>query len=572
MHKIFILTFCIVLPLAANALLDTHPYEPFVTTGWSFRVFENLSVDHIYLFSYQKAEKRFRMMPFQIDERIKATDPFRSDILRHSYFIEDDGLMDKDDEIVWMIRDMGDQAPQSAWIDNEESRMYDRLELKISGSGPESETVYAYAFYSSTIPDTVPHPYDFAYDQEQDIVSSHMYAVGFNSSSGIVDDITIKSPFGTGKEILDTQKIRMSGVIGDGIVIPAFGRGGTTSFNERDFLYIYPFTGDKGYLGILQDPVVRLVREVRQTIKLGGSPWDDFATYITTKFYPFSGKLEGGVKLTRDELKDLLEGSNAIIEFDEVRHSFDFNENAKGMTFMNMHNNDVLIDGDPDDVDYTIADGDTIEVWTLSTGDQGTVFTYLSLDDTTQTKDAYLYYYDEESGGQGDNSTIIGGDTGDGKSYGDQGFRIVNGNSFDLSFTAYFLAANQTFSLGQQLAENQKGNTVFSYTQSDFASSVDASVKQMPESLRLMPVYPNPFNRSAVIQYELAHREHVTVDIYDVRGRMICRLVDKEQSSGLHRLVWSGHDENGRTLGSGIYWVVLSAEQMQLQQKVTLIK
>ncbi|MDZ7724555.1 MAG: FlgD immunoglobulin-like domain containing protein [candidate division KSB1 bacterium] len=576
MKNVFVLTMCFILPIMANPLLNTHPYEPYVRSGWSFRAFEGESVDHIFLFAYDSQIGEFKMMPFQIDERIYALDDLKEgSTYRRTYFKPDDGLMDNDDEVVWMVRDMGDKAPEAAWIDNAESRHYQRVELKLYEKDREDQAAYAYAFCSSTIPDTVPRPYDLSYDQDVDAVSSHIYKVGFNESSGILDDIMIKAPYGNGIDVLDTQKIRVAGalLLGPNLQFQP-GRGGQPDLNERDFLYIYPFDGENAYLKITEQPVVRLIREVRLTIILGGFlTLDDLATPITTKFYPYSGQLEGGLVLNQEVLDNAFPTSGGVtMEFDQVRHSFDFNENAIGMKFMNSRNSGVLIDGNPDDVDHTITNEDTIRVWTLSSGDQGTVFTYLSLNDTSSLKESYLYYYDDKSGGNDDNSTVTGGDTGDGKSYGDHGFKVVNGQSFELNFNAYFLPSNQDQSLGEQLAKNLKQSLEFSNKRSDFTAAVEQAEEQRPESWRLLPVYPNPFNRSAVIRYELNRRKTIRVDIIDIQGRLVTRLVNREQSAGHYRVMWSGRDAAGNTVGSGIYWVVLKAGDDILQQKLTLIK
>ena len=73
--------------------------------------------------------------------------------------------------------------------------------------------------------------------------------------------------------------------------------------------------------------------------------------------------------------------------------------------------------------------------------------------------------------------------------------------------------------------------------------------------------YPNPFNPETVIQYELSEKGIVKLDIYDLLGRRICRLVEKMQDNGIHYVVWDGRDEQGTSAASGVYIYQLRFEK-----------
>lgn len=73
------------------------------------------------------------------------------------------------------------------------------------------------------------------------------------------------------------------------------------------------------------------------------------------------------------------------------------------------------------------------------------------------------------------------------------------------------------------------------------------------ESLRLLPSYPNPFHSSTSIVYELPQRQHVSLRIYDVLGRLVCVLVEDREDAGRHRVAWSGLDQRGIPVSSGVY-------------------
>ncbi len=69
--------------------------------------------------------------------------------------------------------------------------------------------------------------------------------------------------------------------------------------------------------------------------------------------------------------------------------------------------------------------------------------------------------------------------------------------------------------------------------------------------------YPNPFSGTATIQYELFKEQKVSLEIYDLHGRIIYSLVDEMQAAGTHQLIWDGKASNGQLVNSGMYFVVL---------------
>lgn len=64
----------------------------------------------------------------------------------------------------------------------------------------------------------------------------------------------------------------------------------------------------------------------------------------------------------------------------------------------------------------------------------------------------------------------------------------------------------------------------------------------VPRVLRLQPAFPNPFNASAELVYELPTAQRVELALYDALGQKVRQLVDREQEAGVYRLVWDGSD------------------------------
>lgn len=66
---------------------------------------------------------------------------------------------------------------------------------------------------------------------------------------------------------------------------------------------------------------------------------------------------------------------------------------------------------------------------------------------------------------------------------------------------------------------------------------------------------PNPFHASATIRFSLAQRGHVTIEVFDVTGRLKRTVMDGVCDAGDQALVWDGTDDRGHRAGTGLYWV-----------------
>ena len=84
--------------------------------------------------------------------------------------------------------------------------------------------------------------------------------------------------------------------------------------------------------------------------------------------------------------------------------------------------------------------------------------------------------------------------------------------------------------------------------------------------------HPNPFNPSTTFRFNLDHRQHVELAVYDVAGRRVATLQDGLLESGPHALAWHGCDDTGRSLASGVYCAKLVTGSEVSVRKVTLAK
>ena len=583
MFKIlFLLIIVTVTVVAATGIDGLRQYEPVVMKGNFLSTFKDAPVNQLYLYAYNQETNSWRLMPFQIDEKTFGPDP-ENGKNRWFYFIPDewatidtvgienhDGVLNYQDELVFLVGDMGDKAPAHVWIDNAEAMANNRLEIIATDPNNSEKIAYAYLFQSSTITETVPTPYSMSFDPVGETVTSTSYNIGLSNENGLIKDISITPPFGNGVDIFDTQKIRFNGILDFGEIGFFLGKNGSPSANERDNLHLYE--GGK----FTPNPVVRIVREVKQSLKFAVFVIDQAAFYVTTKFYPYSGTIEGGAALDPESLKDALGGEDDIlIELDLIRQSFDYNENAIGMKFYNQYNSGLTIDGVPDTPNKQIDI--PIKEWGMVTGDQGTVFTNVQFKDQSwQTKE--LYYYDNLNGDQADSTTIPSGDTGDFKSYGDYGIIFKNLSSdqdtvsLELGFTAYFLEGNKTATFADEL-DNIVNNPVdYQSVSINFPTGVDDRSTANPDVFELFQNYPNPFNNSTVFSFNLPERGNVLLQIVDINGRLVNTLVNRLYTAGFHTINWDGTDSQNSALASGLYFYTLQYNNQKEIRKFSLIR
>ena len=95
----------------------------------------------------------------------------------------------------------------------------------------------------------------------------------------------------------------------------------------------------------------------------------------------------------------------------------------------------------------------------------------------------------------------------------------------------------------------------------------------VPRQTVLHQNVPNPFNPITQITFDLAQSGRVRLRIYDVAGRLVRTLIDKDLSAGRnHSAVWNGMDDQNRSLSSGVYFYRLEAAGNSLTRKVVLMK
>lgn len=125
----------------------------------------------------------------------------------------------------------------------------------------------------------------------------------------------------------------------------------------------------------------------------------------------------------------------------------------------------------------------------------------------------------------------------------------VGGNSYPLSV--------QNIIQGKGLIYEQDGIVVLGVSTETL----------IPQKYHMSEAYPNPFNSTTRVRYELPEMSSVRINVYDLNGRLVTTLVNQTVKAGYHSVLWKSNET-----ASGIYMVRMDAKDFSRTRKVTLVK
>ncbi len=103
-------------------------------------------------------------------------------------------------------------------------------------------------------------------------------------------------------------------------------------------------------------------------------------------------------------------------------------------------------------------------------------------------------------------------------------------------------------------------------------TGIDDNNEKLPIEFQLYPNFPNPFNAGTSIRFDLPKPAKVKLTIYDVYGRVVKELINRNMSLGSHQLFWNGTNQSNLPVSSGIYWLKLKADPYTSIQRMVLLK
>jgi hypothetical protein len=114
---------------------------------------------------------------------------------------------------------------------------------------------------------------------------------------------------------------------------------------------------------------------------------------------------------------------------------------------------------------------------------------------------------------------------------------------------------------GWAVGEN---GTILHYTSGEWISSEPGG---LPTQIRIVEAYPNPFNATTTIMFDLHKAGHVSLHVLDLLGREVAVLTDGFFEAGSQRVTFDGSN-----LASGVYFARLNDGQYSLTKKLMLLK
>ncbi len=160
----------------------------------------------------------------------------------------------------------------------------------------------------------------------------------------------------------------------------------------------------------------------------------------------------------------------------------------------------------------------------------------------------------------------------------DMGFELHSGGELDYFQHEFEIDAEWDIDdlRGVVIVQNWQTKEIMQASQAQITLPVGEEESVSPPSDLSVSVYPNPFNPQTNISFEIpedAQGSPVTVDVFNVRGQKVRSLYKGVPAGAKTSLVWNGTDDNGRNVGSGVYYtMVLSSGRSPLVKKIVLLK
>ncbi|MFZ5515625.1 MAG: FlgD immunoglobulin-like domain containing protein [Candidatus Zhuqueibacterota bacterium] len=554
--------------IAMNAMLQANDmktinrnYEYVQLKGENFPQYtaEQVPIDQLYLYAYRAATGQWEPIPFQVDEMDFREIGVDSTLSYFPIGIEQNQLFDNRDELVFMVRDLGDQADTKKWIDDISASENPRYQIIVTDPyNGANKRGWAYLFRSSNnLPKSTKVYVD--YDANLDRASSSNYEIG-HDAQGNLDLVKIKtSAPGYYLDILDRNKFRYSGKI----LFAPYDWSDTSLYKDVNPANAYP------PIEIKKGPI-RVIRLLHTTLNLEGL--NTFKVPFTSRFYSHIFRVSKKI--------DLID-YDALAKTEHVRFSYDYSDNARGMKFFSGDsgrvnvNQNIVMDGQGKTDGVVDSLSRKKSFWTMVSGAPGSV---LSLNDIRyfggENYSWRLYYWDSSDNDAKDQAHT-GLSTGDDVSIGDNGV-MFTGDKLTSKIEAvsdiFLLKANFPADSAWTLFDNFNTPVALSINYQIRTDVADGSDGPSVKQFRLLPAYPNPFNALTTISFDLPVRERVVVDIFNINGNYVTTLVDRHFDAGSHQIQWDGRNASGVSAGSGVYFIKLQTETHFATVKTILLK
>ncbi|MAE70662.1 MAG: hypothetical protein CME06_09355 [Gemmatimonadetes bacterium] len=505
-----------------------RPEEPIEMEGSRVPNLIGTGVDEFALYAWDGSQ--FQPVNFQVDERGSGG----------AYFSEDaiTGFIDDNDQIVFMLEDVGDSVGTDEWLDHPNVDPENRYEIELTDPLNPDQKGWVYLFLGEDLPLSGEDYVDVLVDDPFHVASDRYGEEYLPGIPGAMDDLYLLPGMdGTGVDLYDRMKFRVKlGPLVDWQT-------------EEDGI-----AENRNY----KDGTVRVVHAYNVTMPVIG-----FAISNTQVIY------HRQMSITRNKifqlwapdakrmlwLTDLHPGMSDFVYYDNRG-----GDPESAATFAD------TIDGDG-----LRATGDLSTFQELVSPTQGAS---LSVQDNRviPADEALSYYCDACE------DVEAWPETGDGTKWGENGTWLkrieFTTEPFELESWNWRLPPYSDGSHGQEFARRYF-NRVTIAADWQYPDGIEDAGDRAPGTarVRIDQNAPNPFNpRTKIDFYISGGAGRVRLDVYDLAGRRVRVLVDASLSPGDHAVVWDGDDDAGRAQPSGVYTCRIAAGEDHESRRMLLLK
>ncbi len=492
-------------------------------------------------FKYQGG--RWQAVPFQTDQ---VTDGK----YKHPW---SGGVLDSDDELVFMPQDLGDQAV-AKWYDDPTGRSATRLELEFYEQLDPAKRGWIYLYKSSQAAPAGYHNHiDAPANTAADTIVTPFYKLG-HTRDGWIDYVALAA--NPKLDLVDRLKLRFAGKALL-LRIPTYAATEDTLNKGECDPWLAP---------------IRLMRDQRSKFSIPQLSLTDLGVDYQLIYYPCSMTL--GVKdaQLKNEQLTVLAGVKTL------RQSLDLAPAAAGMKFYSENNRGgFAIDGAADAIDATLQSQTGLH-WAMASGPQGTLLLILEMP-AIKGGSTKLYYRDSQSGGTNDDTP----ESGDGKSWGDMGLWAQATGSSSIA-TSKITMGFSMYMLPERSRDALFADSLFTWVKQPLGANiieqiapltgVDAGVPP-PQSFTLSAAWPNPVTRAAgTAQWQLTAPQpagEVEVTIYNALGQLLRRW-SAPAAGGNTVVTWDLRDGRGLPAAPGSYYLQVRLNGRTVTRTLQLLR
>jgi len=132
--------------------------------------------------------------------------------------------------------------------------------------------------------------------------------------------------------------------------------------------------------------------------------------------------------------------------------------------------------------------------------------------------------------------------------------------------------ADETVEFDLHLSTGSRYDTYDVVTIAVTTSGTGVDEPGIPIAFALRQNYPNPFRGGTTLAFDLPQPSKTTLEVFNVAGRRVTTLVDRELPAGRHAVAWDGKDANGRDVSAGIYFYRVQSGANGAMKKMIILK